>query len=497
MTIRTCLAALALTGALSMFAEPARACGGCFVAPSENTVVTGHRMALSISPTQSVLWDQIQYAGAPEDFSWVLPVKPGARVELANDAWFEALDAATNTVVQGPLLNCGGGFASDDGGSLFGCGASADAELSAGANRGVEPPSVTVVHQGTVGPYETVTLEAEDPAALQKWLDDHGYEIPSDVKPTVDAYVKEGFNFIALRLTPGRDVQAMRPVRVVTPGSVLGLPLRMVAAGTGVETAIKLFVIGEGRYQAKAFENRVLPVDDLVWDYDTNSSNFSTIRASELKANGGKAFLTSYARVGSLLSPVVDGLGPLTYNVQSQDFSYSRQASSIAQAYFFQGDANGEKVGNVNACVERLSQVASSGRRVVEACDADGANCETLGADEVSAAELECGDLDDLRVALAGIHPNDVWVTRLEASLPRTALAADLILEAANKQETVEHRLAIARSINSPCEPSPGGAAVFPRPKGPTLPGGLVGVGLGLGALGWLARRRPRVIQAG
>ncbi|MBM4375570.1 MAG: DUF2330 domain-containing protein [Deltaproteobacteria bacterium] len=496
MTIRTSLAALAITGALATIADPAKACGGCFVAPSENTVVTGHRMALSISPTQSVLWDQIQYAGAPEDFSWVLPVKPGARVELANDAWFEALDAATSTVVQGPILNCGGGFIGDDGGPLFGCGASADIALSAEDGRGGDPPAVTVVHQGTVGPYETVTLSTEDPAALEKWLDDHGYDLPVDVKPTVDAYVKEGFDFIALRLIPGKDVQAMRPVRVVTPGAVLGLPLRMVAAGTGAETAIKLFVIGEGRYQAKGFENRVLPVDELVWDFDTNSSNFSSVRASQLKQNKGKAFLTSYARSGSLLSASVDAVGPLTYNVQSQDFSYSRQASSIAQAYFFQGDANGEKVGNVNACLDRLASVASSGSRVVEACDPEGANCDALGQGEVAAEVLQCGDLDDLRVALAGLHPDDVWVTRLEASLPRAALADDLVLEAATKQDVVEHRHALARSINSPCPSAEGVAAIVPRPKGPTLPGGLVGVGLGLATLSWLARRRPRATQA-
>lgn len=485
----------ALCAAFLAEAEPARACGGCFVAPTENTVVTGHRMALSISPTQSVLWDQIQYAGAPEEFSWVLPVKPGARVELANDAWFEALDAATSAVVQGPILNCGGP-AFDDG-PLFGCGASADVGLSAEDGRGFEPPSVTVVHQGTVGPYETVTLSAEDPAALEVWLDEHGYELPADVKPTVAAYVKEGFDFIALRLIPGKDVQSMRPVRVVTPGAVLGLPLRMVAAGTGAETAIKLFVIGEGRYEAKGFANREVPRDDLVWDFDTNSSNFSSVREALLKENAGKTFLTAYARSGSLLGDAYDELGLLTYNVQSADFAYNRQATSIAQAYFFQGDANGEKVGDMSACIARLGLVAQSGSRVVDAsCDPDGGNCQAVGVGEVSSEELVCGELDDLKVALAGLHANDVWVTRLEASLPRAALASDLTLAAASSQDSVAHRISVARSINSPCPSSSFVAPPVPRSKGPNLPGGLVGFGLGLVALGWFARRREQRARA-
>src|SRR5688572_16654574 len=83
----------------------ASACGGCFVPATDSTVVTGHRMAISISPKQSVLWDQIQYAGDPAEFGWVLPVKPGAYIEVASDAWFETLDATTTVTVQQPFVD--------------------------------------------------------------------------------------------------------------------------------------------------------------------------------------------------------------------------------------------------------------------------------------------------------------------------------------------------------------------------------------------------------
>ena len=45
----------------------AQACGGCFHSADESqpSVVTGHRMALSISPIRTVLWDQIEYTGEP------------------------------------------------------------------------------------------------------------------------------------------------------------------------------------------------------------------------------------------------------------------------------------------------------------------------------------------------------------------------------------------------------------------------------------------------
>src|SRR5688572_15534820 len=86
-------AALAGIAAISLTPRVADACGGCFAL--QPTVVSGHRMALSINPTQTVLWDQIQYAGDPSEFAWVLPVKPGARIEASHDAWFEVLDAGT------------------------------------------------------------------------------------------------------------------------------------------------------------------------------------------------------------------------------------------------------------------------------------------------------------------------------------------------------------------------------------------------------------------
>jgi len=98
---------IALLASVTVLGAPiydALACGGCFTPPTVDsaTVVSGHRMVMSISAEQTVLWDQIQYQGSPEDFAWVLPVKPGARIEEASDAFFEALEATTRTVVTSP-----------------------------------------------------------------------------------------------------------------------------------------------------------------------------------------------------------------------------------------------------------------------------------------------------------------------------------------------------------------------------------------------------------
>ena len=75
-----------LAGSTLLLPGHAEACGGCFAPIDPPTVVSGHRMVMSISPTQSVLWDQIQYTGNPADFVWVLPVPSSdAKVELSED----------------------------------------------------------------------------------------------------------------------------------------------------------------------------------------------------------------------------------------------------------------------------------------------------------------------------------------------------------------------------------------------------------------------------
>ena len=80
-----------------------------------------------------------------------------------------------------------------------------------------------------VGPYATVQLHSTDPSALNNWLAQNGFNIPADVTPVIDQYVTEGFDFLAMKLLPNQGVQAMRPVRVTTPGASLSLPLRMAA----------------------------------------------------------------------------------------------------------------------------------------------------------------------------------------------------------------------------------------------------------------------------
>src|ERR1700728_221458 len=81
----------------------AAACGGCFHPPTQTVSdITDERMLLAVSPTQTTLYDQIEYAGNPTSFAWVLPIHGTVTVGLSADVLFDSVDVLTATQIQAP-----------------------------------------------------------------------------------------------------------------------------------------------------------------------------------------------------------------------------------------------------------------------------------------------------------------------------------------------------------------------------------------------------------
>lgn len=379
----------------------------------------------------------------------------------------------------------GGGF----GGSGFGGGNSAS------------PPPVTVVHQETFGPYESVTLHSTVPGALYDWLTSHGYAVPDDIQPVIDAYESEGFDFLALRLIPGESTRNMKPVRVTTPGASPVLPLRMVAAGVGAKVGLTLFVIGEGRWDTSNFPVTTVNMNQVVWDYDTSSSDYATVRNKVLEEGDGRSWINAYSQPNTMFQSYV----PATIGAAvSYSTSNGNVATSISSLYAQQAAANNEAT-NVFECMTAFQTYGSSPDKVVDVCakgvppdggaggggantggaggggaNAGGANAGGAGGaggapantctgvaelGEIDSRELDCDGADDLAVALIGMHPNSVWITRLESNLPRAALTEDLVLEA-GVQLPVDNWFIARQSVGDPC-PDTG---VAPLGKSPPPP---------------------------
>lgn len=283
-TVLACAAAIAATTGIT---NSASACGGCFAPTGSPTVVTRHQMAVSMTPEETTLWDQIEYAGDPEDFVWVLPVRGGVPVELAENAFFEALEQQTRITLQAPQPPRT--FCSDP------CGGFAASFDSAGRGADAGVGEVTVYSQAAIGPYETATIGAEDPDALVGWLRGNGYDVPESILPTIRHYTDQGMDFAVLRLSPNFGVNQMQPVRVTMPGLNPTFPLRMVSAGVVGKVGLELFVFAEGRYEPMNFEGAEVDRSALTFDWSDSSFNYDALYADAAGTADGRVWVTEYA----------------------------------------------------------------------------------------------------------------------------------------------------------------------------------------------------------
>src|SRR5262249_11479418 len=107
-----------------------------------------------------------------------------------------------------------------------------------------------------------------------------------------------------------------------------------------------------------------------------------------------------------------------------------------------------------NACVgvSAIIDGLASGA-LVKDCTGDPTCASSPDGSVFDAASLACGGFSDISAALIGLHPSDVWVTRLEADLPRSALASDLTLTPDEAQLAVSNWHQASKSIGSPCPP--------------------------------------------
>lgn len=282
---KTLFASLAVVALAGVAAErDARACGGCFVPPGPSTQVTAHRMAFAISPRRTILWDQIQYTGSPDEFGWVLPIRGKVDVGVSSDTLFQRLENETTVRIVGPPPP----VCPSSRNSAFG----ASSDESAGTSAPSADSGVSVWDTKVVGPYEATQLSATDGTALRNWLTDHGYVLPEAIAPVVDQYIKEGFGFLVVKLVPQREVTKMEPLRIAFDGAVPSLPLRMIAAGTGAKVGLKLFVIGEGRWEAKNFPNAQIADSDVTWDFQAMGSDYNPVFIKKLAENGGRTWVT-------------------------------------------------------------------------------------------------------------------------------------------------------------------------------------------------------------
>ncbi len=209
----TLLVALATLASLVLGPTSYACACGAFVAPSGERATMNHEVALVHwdGTTETILM-QLALDASTSNVALVVPTPAPATVTAGDKATFLELDSLSAPQVQQRRhwkL-----------GAMYG-------ELSQAAS--ARPPSV--LDQVQLGPLQATTLAGGDLAGLQKWLADNGYAIRPEVSDALGPYVRDGWSFVAMRLTsPDPIVGGLKPVQMTFPSSQLVYPMRLSVA---------------------------------------------------------------------------------------------------------------------------------------------------------------------------------------------------------------------------------------------------------------------------
>lgn len=155
---------------------------------------------------------------------------------------------------------------------------------------GARPPTgaPTVVNQVQLGPLEATTLAGGDVAGVQQWLGSHGYIMRPEVVAQLDPYLRQGWAFVAIRLTGPAPLDGnLAPVKLVFAADRLVYPMRMSAAAQTAQRVV-IYTLGAHRMQRVDPDAAAQAVDT---DYAGSIAGRTRDQALTALAGSG-AFLT-------------------------------------------------------------------------------------------------------------------------------------------------------------------------------------------------------------
>jgi hypothetical protein len=187
---------------------------------------------------------QVRYAGATEDFAWIVPTPSRPRIGRCSETLFYDLAEFTS-----PYTGRGGGF-----GGGFGQGG------------GYGAGGVEVLDRQQVGMYDVTVLDANDPRALVDWLNRNGYAVSSRITRVLDDYIRRGWYFTAARINlkptgeTGEEAMKKRleqgtiqPLRLTFMTAALVYPLK-ISSLNGGQTDLLLYVMADVPFTAAGFQ---------------------------------------------------------------------------------------------------------------------------------------------------------------------------------------------------------------------------------------------------
>ena len=286
------LASAVSIASLVALAPRAEACGGFFC---QNVPVdqTGEQILFAVENGRVEAQIQVDYVGAAEDFSWVVPVPSLPEVGVSSNRVFGVMKERAGIRFELTMTydgNCMYPPMSAESGGVRG-------DATSNADDGV-----TVVTQSQVGPYDYAILQATDTLALFDWLAANDYVIPATAAPLVESYVLMGdeMHFVAFKLQKDRTVGEIAPVVLKYDDTQPMIPIQLTAIATQPDLGVTVGLLGDARAVPENYLHVL--INDARIDWLSSGSNYDALINDAMDEAGGQAFTTEFAGASDLFT---------------------------------------------------------------------------------------------------------------------------------------------------------------------------------------------------
>lgn len=232
---------------------------------------------------------QIQFAGNPSEFSWVVPVPSTPEYELGSNTAFNDLELATRP--QFNLAQTGSGCFVDD--IAFGGPVAVDADVSAESSSG----GVVVESVRDVGGYTVTLISGDNAESISQWLADNNFDLTSQGEQLLAPYVEEQMKFVAVRLQQNRGTGSIQPLILKYESDKPVIPIRLTAVAALEDMGVLVWLLGDARAVPENFLHVTPNYTRLNWFAGPQNAyaSYQTLITEAMNEAGGQGFATDYA----------------------------------------------------------------------------------------------------------------------------------------------------------------------------------------------------------
>jgi Uncharacterized protein conserved in bacteria (DUF2330) len=115
---------------------------------------------------------------------------------------------------------------------------------------------VSILDRKIVGVFETTTIGAHDTKALQAWLSENGFAVPTNAEPVIESYIKDGWVFVAAKVrrdNADTETSTPHPLSFNFKTDKPVYPMRLTGVDNG-PLSVELYVFSSARAEAAHFK---------------------------------------------------------------------------------------------------------------------------------------------------------------------------------------------------------------------------------------------------